>query len=61
MRQGTQGVPEVLAKGGLNYDLAMDGTIVYTNGSEIFRLVPGGQPEQLCAGKLVESLVMRAA
>lgn len=58
VRQAAQGEPEVLAKGVLNYDLAPDGTIVYTNGSAIFHIAPNGVSAKLCQGKLVESVVV---
>ncbi|MEO1622006.1 MAG: hypothetical protein AAFU53_13375 [Cyanobacteria bacterium J06632_3] len=40
VRQGVQGSPEVLATAVLSYDLAADGTVVYTNGSGIYQIEP---------------------
>ncbi|MEM6447809.1 MAG: hypothetical protein AAF704_14795, partial [Cyanobacteria bacterium P01_D01_bin.123] len=38
VRQGVDGEPEVLAEHVLSYDLAEDGSVVYTNGSGIYRI-----------------------
>jgi hypothetical protein len=58
MRQGAQGSPDVLADGVLAFDLAEDGTILYTNGSGIYTLSPGGTRERVCVGKLIESVMV---
>ncbi len=58
MRQGSQGKPEVLADGVLAFDLATDGTILYTNGSGIYTLSPNGTRERLWVGKLIESVTI---
>jgi hypothetical protein len=56
VRQGTQGTPEVLATSVLHYDLAEDGTIVYTNGSAIFMHSANGDRQRIHVGKLIESV-----
>jgi hypothetical protein len=58
VRQGTHGVPEVLASHVLSYDLAEDGSIIYTNGSAIFKISPKGEQERLHTGKFIEHLVL---
>lgn len=58
VRQGTQGTPEILADGVLAYDLAQDGTILYTNGSGIYTLRPDGSRDRLLVGKLIESVAI---
>ncbi len=58
VRQVNQGIPEVLAEGVLSYDLASDGTIVYTNGSAIYIIHPGGGQERLLTGNLIESVIV---
>lgn len=56
VRQGVQGVPEVLATSVLSYDLAADGHIVYTNGSGVYVIEPDGTSSRLTVGKLIESV-----
>ncbi len=56
VRQGVQGVPEVLATSVLAYDLADDGSVVYTNGSGIYKIDAAGQSKRVTVGKLVESV-----
>lgn len=58
VRQATQGIPEVLAEGVLGYDLAEDGTIVYTNGSAIYAIAPDGQNTRLLVSNLIESVTI---
>lgn len=60
IRQGIQGTPEVLADGVLAFDLAEDGTILYTNGSGIYAIAPNGTRERLLVGKLIESVTILA-
>lgn len=47
VRQGKQGVPEVLATSVLAYDLAADGTVAYSNGSGIYVLLPEGERQRV--------------
>ncbi|MFK8184037.1 MAG: hypothetical protein AB8B99_11735 [Phormidesmis sp.] len=56
VRQGVQGVPEVLATAVLSYDLAADGRIVYTNGSGVYLIEPNGKSSRVTVGKLIESV-----
>jgi hypothetical protein len=58
VRQGAQGSTDiqVLAEGVLSYDLAKDGTILYTNGSGIYALCPDGARDRLHVSKLIESV-----
>ena len=50
VRQGIQGVPEVLA-----YDLAEDGSVVYTNGNGIYHIDANGRSQRVIADNLIES------
>ena len=57
VRQGVQGVPEVLATSVLSYDLGSDGAVVYTNGSGIYELAAdatSAKPKRIALGKLIE-------
>ncbi|WP_421657072.1 hypothetical protein [Leptothermofonsia sp. ETS-13] len=58
MRQANQGIPEVLAEGVLSYDLALDDTIVYTNGSAIYTIHSDGTRERSLTGNLIESVIV---
>jgi hypothetical protein len=44
----------VLAKGVLAFDLADDGSIVYTNGSAVYHRTADGTIAELCRGKMIE-------
>jgi len=57
MRQANQGTPELIAEGVLGYDLAPDGTILYTNGSAIYAIDLNGKKERLQVGNLIESVL----
>ena len=50
--------PETLAKGVLAYDLAPDGSVVYSNGSAIFLLDPNGKTERLHVERLIEQVTV---
>lgn len=54
VRQGMQGVPEVLAKSVLFYDLADDGSVVYTNGSGVYHVSTDGKTQRITKGKMIE-------
>lgn len=56
VRQGVQGVPEVLATAVLAYDLTKDGQVVYTNGSGVYTLNSQGQSERVMVGKMIEAV-----
>jgi hypothetical protein len=58
VRQAKQGTPEILAEGVLSFDLAADGTIVYTNGSAIYTISADGKRERLLVGNLIESVAL---
>ena len=49
--------PQVLAKGVVSYDLAEDGSLIYSNGSAIYRLGPQGHKERLHTGVRIEQVV----
>jgi hypothetical protein len=49
---------QVLARGVLAYDIADDGSIVYTNGSAVYHLAADLQPLELCRGKMIEHLAV---
>jgi len=58
IRQREGKPPETIAKGVLSYDLAPDGSIVYSNGNAIFVLNPQGEKERLCTEALIEQVVV---
>jgi len=49
---------ETIAKGVLAYDLAPDGTVVYSNGSAIFMLEPNGKTARLHVERLIEQVTV---
>lgn len=49
---------EVVARGVIAYDLAPDGSVVFTNGTAIFRRTPGGKVEVIERGRLIESVAV---
>jgi hypothetical protein len=57
VRMDADGKLTVLAPGVLSFDLAPDGTVVYTNGSEIFTISDGGKPERLCAHRMIQHVM----
>ena len=58
MRQRPSGELEVVAESVLSYDLGADQTIVYTNGTGIYVLQPGGVPQRIHAGSLIEQVAI---
>ncbi|MBP0015855.1 MAG: hypothetical protein J7545_17905 [Roseofilum sp. SBFL] len=56
VRQGNQGVPEVLATSVLAYDLAADGTVAYSNGSGIYLLSPQGELKRVAIAHQIEAV-----
>jgi hypothetical protein len=54
---GGAGPAEVLAKGVLSFDLEDDGSIVYSNGSAIFRLGGDRKPELVQKSDLIEHVI----
>jgi len=51
------GEHEVLAKGVLSFDVQEDGSIVYSNGSAVFRVGDAGKPILILKGELIEHVV----
>jgi hypothetical protein len=57
VRRSPSGATEVLAKSVLSFDLAGDGSVVYTNGSAVHRIPPGGgSTERIAVGKMIEQV-----
>ncbi len=53
VRQSSSGRKEVLAKSVLSFDIAEDGSLLYSNGSAIHRIGSGGgQAERILVGKM---------
>jgi hypothetical protein len=46
-----------LATAVLSFDLAPDGTIIYTNGAEVFALSSNEKPERLCAHRMIQQVM----
>lgn len=49
---------EVLAKGVVSFDVADDGTVVYSNGSALYRVARGAKPERIHRDSLIEQVVV---
>lgn len=58
VRQGSQGVPEVVAISVLAYDISPEGKISYTNGSSIFVINSEGNFEKILTGKCIEQILV---
>jgi hypothetical protein len=57
VRRSSDGATEVLAKSVLSFDIARDGSILYSNGSSIHRLAPGeSRGERILVGSLIEQV-----
>ncbi len=57
VRQTQSSTAEVLAKSVLSFDLAADGSLVYSNGSAIHRIAADGGPsERVVVGSLIEQV-----
>jgi hypothetical protein len=56
IRRHHTGVEDVLACAVLSFDLAPDGSIIFTDGSTIRRLTADGNAAQVCSGKLIEQV-----
>ena len=50
--------PEIIASGVLGFDVGVDGSIVYSNGSAVYGIRPGGVPERLLLDRQIEQVVM---
>lgn len=57
-RRTGSGPEEILAKGVLAYDLARDGSIVYSNGNAIFVRHPDGRKEPVLTERMIEQVVV---
>lgn len=57
VRQPAAGPPEVLAKGVLSFDLYPDGSVLYSNGSAIYRLGPQGKNERVLKDAFIEQVI----
>ena len=57
-RRSADGSEECLARSVLCFDLAPDDSIVYSNGTTIFRLNERGKPSRLLSASLVESVLV---
>ena len=57
LRLQPDGSLQPLAKGVLSFDIAADGTVIYTNGSEVFTLGPDGAGQRLCAQHMIQQVL----
>lgn len=55
------GAEKVIARGVLAYDLAQDGTVVYSNGSAVYAISPDGKKEKLVAEAMIEQVAIIAS
>ncbi|HAV63925.1 MAG TPA: hypothetical protein DCY13_16360 [Verrucomicrobiales bacterium] len=53
-----RGTDEVIAKSVLAYDVAEDGTVVYSNGNALFKITPDGRRERILSEALIEQVVL---
>lgn len=58
IRRTVDGAETVLQSGVVSYDLAEDGSVVYSNGSAVYLRSPDGRTSQICTGKLVEHVAV---
>jgi len=58
VRQRGKYDPEVIAKGVLAYDLAPDGSVLYSNGNAIFVRDPTGKTERLHVESMIEQVTV---
>jgi hypothetical protein len=49
---------DVIAKGVVSFDVAADGSALYTNGSAVYWLAPGGARQRLCTEPQIEQVVL---
>ena len=57
IRQQKGQAPQILAKGVLSFDLAGDGTLIYSNGSAVYSLDAAGHKERLHTGVHIDQVV----
>jgi hypothetical protein len=58
VRRDPSGETRVLARGVLAFDLAGDGSVVYSNGSAVECLSPAGDRERICTAAQIEHLIV---
>ena len=58
VRRRPDGTEEVAARGVLAYDLASDGSVVYSNGSAIQVLDPSGRARRLVVESMIEQVIV---
>jgi hypothetical protein len=61
VRRGTDGEERVLGRHVVSFDIAPDGTVLFTNGYGVFELDDAGTPRVLMRDKLVGNLVVGVA
>ena len=61
VRRAPSGEDEVLARSVVAYDLAPDGTVVWTNGTAIFHAARDGEATVLERGRLIDGVTILAA
>ena len=57
VRQAPDGSCTILAKSVLSFDVCADASVLYTNGSAVFKLEPNGQSSQLQRDAFIEQVV----
>lgn len=57
VRRSPDGRDDVIAKGVLSFDLYPDGSVLYSNGSAVFRLDADGKSERLAKAGLIEQVI----
>ena len=57
VRQKPSGSADVIAKGVLSFDLEPDGSVLYSNGSAIFRLTADGRKARLVKEAFIEQVI----
>ena len=60
VRRGTNGAERVLGRHVVSFDIAPDGTVLFTNGYGVFELDDAGTPRVLMRDKLVSNMVVGA-
>ena len=55
-KKGPTGEPTVVARGVLSFDLAEDGSVVYSNGTGVYVRDPQGKETRICVEKQVEQV-----
>ena len=56
-RMSPNGTLDSLATAVLSFDIAPDGTIIHTNGAEIFTLSQGEKPERICTHRMIQQVM----